>query len=206
MEENKKLMRQCPEGATLEGFIIEIANFLGDIGAAEPEDFCALLATEVVEAETFLDTIADCIDELNTEALPLGVRAQIERLTCIIRLFADRVGDISCPDDERLMYLIYEILCVVAEAFAILTGILVKLSLLTGTFLAANPVFFECLVCKLIDEIACLEDAVKELSCLIIALISADIAECTPCYVATNAGKRPRVNVNTKNVCSTKKY
>lgn len=194
---------------TFDGFIDAIQTFLRQIPVAPPADgLCTLVTSESTEAlANLLDGLADLIDRtFLSEDLPFGFLAQIERLTCIIRLLADRVRAITCPNDERCLDLLYEILCVLVEALAVLVGIVIKLITL-GTFLALDDNFFECLACSLIGEISLLEESVKDLSCLIIALISCDIEDCTPCYVPTQPGRRPRPSVNIKKtVCSCKKH
>lgn len=199
----KNMMRQ----GCLNDFIDDIQDFLAALPADPPAGgLCTIVTTEATEAlADLLDGLANCIlDEFpaGNTALPLGFRAQIERLVCIIRLLANRVRAITCPDAADCLEILNEVLCVLVEALAILIGIVIKLIVLLS-FLGDDDNFFECLVCSLIGEITCLEESVRDLSCLIIALISCDIEECTPCFVPTAAGKRPRVNIN-KNVCNSK--
>jgi hypothetical protein len=201
----KNMTRQI---GPLNAFIDAIQAFLNQLAAVPAgTDLCDIVTPEATEAlADLLDGLADDIlvaFPLGAD-LPLGFRAQIERLVCIIRLLANRIRAIACPDAEECLAILNEVLCVLVEALAILIGIVIKLIVL-DTFLADDDNFFECLVCSLIGEITALEESVKDLSCLIIALISCDIDECTPCFVPTTAGKRPRVNIN-NNTCSCKKH
>ena len=199
----KNMMRQ----ACLNDFIDDIQAFLANLPANPPADgLCEIVTSENTEMlADLLDELAACIlaeFPTNDDNLPLGFRAQIERLVCIVELLANKIRTIACPDAEECLDVLNEVLCVLVEAIAILIGIVIKLIVLLS-FLGDNDNFFECLVCSLIGEITCLEESVRDLSCSIISLISCDIDECTPCFVPTAAGKRPRVNIN-KNICNSK--
>lgn len=122
----------------------------------------------------------------------LSYLAQLERLRCILELLLSRLESLPC--NERCPELLEELYCILVKLYSVIDSIF--LLLIVSVEFRDASVFFECYLCDLIGKITDLENLVKELVCIIIALISCETDTCTPCYVATNFAKRPRPSIN----------
>ena len=166
---------------------------------------------------TIIDISTDLIEFINNTIIPDEENrdlvnhtyiAQLQRLVCILELLISKLESFSCT--ENCPDLLEELLCILTQILNLLFDLFANIAFLD--LYRDASIFFECLLCNVIDEIANLEDLVKDLVCILMSLLSCDLDNCTPCYVATNSGKRPTprppINIcldNKDSTCSCKK-
>ncbi|HSQ90090.1 hypothetical protein [Romboutsia sp.] len=164
------------------------------------KDLLIKLSDDPADTEGLLLTLCNnlvCIIE--TVPMNYGLKAQFERFRCLCESLESRIDSIHCI--RKCEEVIGDLLCLLIQLLTKLISVVSKAA--TLVYYAdcvfnqkpcdkTIPTFFECMTCDFVNDLCELEKLVPELSAIVMAFISCDMENCTPCGTAKCACVKPR--------------